>query len=150
MTRKAVEVLASGLVLGLVRTEELPGAAARVLEQGRDSPSLRMLAGLTAVELSGARALFDRVLAELHVGWPTTREAVVRLARQTAEDILHGRMGASPGAERISDLAHRAWGERFPELDPFIYAVSEWEDRQEDRGLLEEMIVAAARDLLPT
>jgi hypothetical protein len=38
--------------------------------------------------------------------------------------------------------------EHLPELDTFIYAASEWEDRPEDQKNFAAGIVAAAHDLL--
>jgi hypothetical protein len=38
--------------------------------------------------------------------------------------------------------------EQIPELDPFIYAASEWEERPEDRVHFEEGIVSEARALV--
>jgi len=92
--------------------------------------------------------MFDRVLSELNVAVPSRREAVMRLARKIAKGILVGTTGAYLGAKQIWDLTLRASDEDLPELDSFVYAASEWEDRPEDRVAFEEGIVAAARDLV--
>lgn len=45
----------------------------------------------------------------------------------------------------------RLWGlsdEGIPELDPFVYAASEWEDRPNDRRFFENAIVDIAKDLV--
>ncbi len=79
---------------------------------------------------------------------PSKRDAVMRLARETARGIIAGTVEACVGAKQIWDLTLRVSGEDFPELDSFIYAASEWEERPEDRMALMAGIVAASTDLV--
>ncbi len=83
-----LELVAAKAMLGLLLPEDLQGAAVDALEEGCDSPSLRILAGLTKAEVGEARQLFDRLLAELHVPKTSRRGAVERLARESAKEIL--------------------------------------------------------------
>lgn len=53
-------------MLGLLPPEEIADAAVLALEDGCDTPSLRVLAGLTAAEADEASALLDRALAEFN------------------------------------------------------------------------------------
>ena len=134
-------------VLGLTLSEDLVGVAIEALEDGRDSPSLRVLAGLSGSDVTQARALFDRVLEELGIVRPSMRDAALLLARETAREIVSGTVEPYEGAKRIWELARSAPDESLSELDPFIYAASEWEDRPEDRGHFERGILAEARRL---
>jgi dihydrodipicolinate reductase len=88
------------------------------------------------------------VLSELNVAVPSKRNAVMLLARETAKGIVSGTTGVYLGAKQIWDLTLRASNEALPELDSFVYAASEWEDRAEDRATFEEGIIAAARELV--
>jgi hypothetical protein len=148
MNTERLELAVSKVVLGLLRSDDLAGVAVQALEDGCDSPSLRILAGLNASEADETRRMFDQVLSELDVAVPSKRDAVIRLARETAKEILVGTTGTYPGAKQIWVLTLRASDEDLPELDSFVYAASEWEDRPEDRAAFEEGIVAAARDLV--
>jgi len=148
MNTEKLEVAASKVALGLLLSEQFADVAVHALKDGCDSPSLRVLAGLTAAEADEARCLFDRALAELNVDAPNKRDAVMRLARETAQEILHGAMAPHAGAKQIWELTLRIPGENLPKLDAFVYAASEWEDRPENRQVFEDGIVAAARQLV--
>jgi len=150
MKTKVLELATAKMVLGLLRSDELPGVAVQALEVGCNSPSLRILAGLTADQCGDARRLFDRALSELNVALLSKRDAVKRLARGIAKKILLGTTGAYDGANQIWELTLCVPDEELPELDPFVYAASEWEDRPEDRRVFGEGIIAAARDLVST
>lgn len=141
-------ITAAQLALGLLLAESLPAVACQALEDGLDSPSLRILAGLTPIEVGEARALFGRVLAELKVLPPSDRQAVLLLARQAASEILSGALTPYQGARAIWQLCGASRAEIFPELDPFIYAASEWEDRPDFRPALEVAIREQATSLL--
>jgi hypothetical protein len=136
-------------VLGLSAPAELVNAAVRSLEEGHDSPSLRLLAGLTPTETAKAEELFDGALAELSLLRPSKRDAVMSLALATADAVSSGAMTPSEGARRIWEFTLRVPKERFPELDTFVYAASEWDDQPEDQKLLAEGVVAAAEELSP-
>lgn len=142
MTSDELASVAARLTLGLTGTVELRSVADAALRDGIDAPSLVALMGAHDDE---ARAVFDRVLDELHVSKPTVREAVLRLARDAASEIVGGAVAPYTGAKRIWDLTLRAPNERIPELDPFIYAASEWEERPDDRIRFERDILSEAR-----
>jgi hypothetical protein len=133
------------MVLGLIGPEDLPGTADAALDSGLDSPALIALAG---ADTSEAYALFDRALDELKVSKPSRREAIIRLAHDAAAEIVGGTIAPYTGAKRIWELTLSTPAVRIPELDPFIYAASEWEERPEDRVHFEQGIVSEAHALL--
>jgi len=137
--------VAAELVLGLIGLEDLQHAANRALHAGLASPAIVALADS---DESNARLLFDRVLTELEVALPSTRDAIGHLALETAVEIVEGKIAPYTGAKRIWQLTLCAPSERLPNLDPFIYAASEWEDRPEDRVRFERGIMDEARALL--
>jgi hypothetical protein len=139
---------ASKVVLDLAGPETLPTIATDALVDGCDSPSLRMLAGVADAQSDEARSLFATALAELELPFPTARDAVMILATDIATKVLDGTTAPFLGAQQVWELSLRAPREHLPQLDTFVYAASEWEDRPEDRNIFAEGIVAAARDLL--
>lgn len=143
--RDEIADVAARLVLGLAGPENLPAAADAALRDGLVSPAL---IALMDADPSEARVLFDRALDELGVSKPSQRDAVMRLARDAAAEIVRGTIAPYAGAKRISDLTLQAPAVRIHELDPFIYAADEWEERPEDRLHFEQGIVSEARALL--
>lgn len=83
--------------------EGLVAWAATALEQGHDSPSLRILASLTSdAWLSEAEPYFRRALTELRVQTPPRRELLLRYLRIVARDMLNGKIPA----QRATHLIH--------------------------------------------
>lgn len=141
---------AAALVLGLETADRLPEFAGEALEQGADSPSLRMLAAMDAPCLEDALPLLEGALREAGATLPTPRAAALRLARKTAERMVNGEVPAYEGSRQIWALARRVMDEDLDDLDPFIYAASEWEDRPTDRPFFEDAMLRAARVLTRT
>jgi hypothetical protein len=140
--------VAAEVVLGLLGPAELPMVATAALEDGLDSPALVALASIGEDDPSKARALFDQALDQADLSLPSPREAVIYLAQRSAAEIVQGTVAPYSGAKRIWDLTLRVPGVEVGDLDPFIYAASEWEERPEDRALFERAIRSEARAFL--
>ncbi len=138
---------AASLVLGLETADCLPHVAAEALAQGADSPSLRMLAAMDSPRVEEAFPILERALREAGTSVPTPRAAALRLARKTAQKMLQGEISAYEGSRQIWANARRVTNESMDELDPFIYAASEWEERPADRAFFEDAMLRAAREL---
>ena len=113
--------------LGLLRSEELPGLAATALEKGVDSPSLRILAGLSSATASELAPLVARVADELKLDLPSSKRDIMLLAaRGIAERIISGEVPPYDGARQIWSL----WDdEDYPdELLPFVGEASQIDD----------------------
>ena len=147
MKGNTLDLEASNFVLGRTLSECLPSLAVKLLAEGYDSSALRMLAGLTESQMDEAGPLFKQALLEIGCSLPSPREAVLRLARETAMQILQGEIAPYEGGKRIWDLSLKI-DHVVPELHPFVYAASEWEDRPEDRPLFERGILEEARVLV--
>ena len=147
MRSDALEVTACKLRLGLLSAGAVPDVATEALACGCDTPSVRRLAGLIGSDSDEVGPLLDRALAELGSPRLSSGAAVMRLAREIAGAIVAGTTAPYDGAAEIWELTLRAPGERFADLDTFVYAASEWEERPEDRQRFEEGIVVAAREL---
>ena len=147
MKTDMIELFAAKWRLGLLLSTDLSSVAIDAIEAGYDAQSLQMLAGLTAAQSDEAGVLFDRALAELHITVPSKRKAAKKVALEAMISILDGTVTPYGGARRIWQLC-RLLEEPLPELDPFIYAASEWEDRPGDRRFFDKEIVDAARAIL--
>jgi hypothetical protein len=134
--------------LGLLPNEDLPLAGVRALEAGIDTEASRILAGLEAYEHDKAPELFKELLE----GFPPLLidEAAKRYAVLVAKAILSREIEPYIGARAIWDAANRVKRTReFRELDGFIYAASEYQERPRDRVFLPARSKAKRDDLLP-
>ena len=135
------------LLLGLDSMSRLSEFAVDALVAGFDSPALRELAACENPSFDEGIAMLNRTLAEMGMVLPSKRDAVMRLARQASRDILRGVVGPYEGGKAIWQLARSVPEERLEQLDPFIYAASEWEDRPRDRPYFEQAILETAKEL---
>lgn len=134
--------------LALILSDDLPTEAARLLEHGITSPALEELAALRPTYTDEAQELFREALRELNLEVPNERDAVLLVAREIAAEILAGHISAKAGARQIWDARSRVWSASVPELDTFIYADCEWDEREQDSDLFTQGILEAARDLV--
>jgi hypothetical protein len=130
--------------LGLLTSDMLPGIAVRALEAGLDSPSLRQLAGLDSTDLAEAEHLFRKTLSELGREILTTRQAALNYAFYISQEICSGREEPYSGARKIWKATLAVEDKPFHDLDPFVYAFSEYASRPEDRGLFSAGIIKEA------
>lgn len=132
------------MVLGLLSSEQMPQVAIKALEEGEDFSALRILAGLTGDEYTEAPRFFERALEEL--AFPAlSRSAAARIYTiAICEQIMSGQLSPQDGASRIWDASVRTGDPDFHDLDSFIYAASELQDRPEDRDFFEREIVKEA------
>jgi len=148
MLKKSLRLLAAKAELDYVGPEALVSGAADALGEGVDSPSIRQLAGMDSGEGDDVRAVFDTALHELSIEKPSPREATMLIAAEVARRIEAGGVSPYEGAKEIWHLAVGLHPEHFPELDPFVYAASEWEERPREHRLFAAGILAAAHDLV--
>jgi len=113
------KLLAAYWSLGQLKSEALPRIAQEALEEGLDSPSVRMLAGEQNPIMSDAGPVFEQVLIELSVAIPQRREAAIRIAKHHAEAIVSGRISAIEGARRIIGEAYH-YCDELNELLAFV------------------------------
>ena len=135
-------------MLDIVGTDAIAAEATNALLEGIDSPSIRMLAGMTGADSEEVRAVFSAALRELGIESPTPREAAMLVATEIALRITKGIVSPYDGAKEIWRISVGMHPEQLPELDAFIYAASEWEDRPKHREVFSAGIVSAAHNLV--
>ena len=143
-----LRLLAAKSLLGFVGPDAVAAGATRALQEGVDSPSIRRLAGMDGADGEDIRDALRAVLAELAIAMPTEREAAILVSTEIAGRIVQGTVPPYDGAKDIWSIARGLSPADLPELDAFVYAASEWEDRPRDRNRFAAGIVAAARDLV--
>jgi hypothetical protein len=132
-------------VLGFIDVQDLPRVATEALSRGTDGLALRQLAGLTPVEIDEATNLFSRALHELGFPIPDKRRAALQYAARVSSLIVAREITPYHGAKSLWRASLAVGDRSFHELDPFIYAASEYEDRPEDRALFEASILEEAK-----
>ena len=129
--------------------EELPQVAVDALIEGLDSPSLRVLAGLTAARMDRAPDLWDRALQELGrrpMGLlPPAREAAL-----WAEAISAGAVPVRQATQALWAMGAKANdGELKAALLEFRVEQDRWEQASpEHRRWIERQILTRARAFL--
>jgi hypothetical protein len=90
------------LVTGEINLESMPAIALQALEQGLDTPSLRILAGLREDENEFVlRRYLEGTLRELSIELPNKRQATIQVALTIADDIFEERRPIVDGVEDI-------------------------------------------------
>lgn len=92
-------------VNGTLRTEQLPEIALHALEQGIESPSLIILAGIFPAETERILFYFHAALRELNLGLPQKRYAALLVAKEILEEILLGKRPVFEGVQKLLDDA---------------------------------------------
>jgi hypothetical protein len=129
--------------------EELPEVAADALMAGLDSPSLRVLAGLTAARMDRAPDLLDRALQELGrrpvASLPPAREAAL-----WAEAITAGAVPLLQGTHALWAMWRKANDEELKAaLLEFRVEHNRWQQASpEHRRRIEREILTRARAFL--
>lgn len=131
--------------LGFIDSTRLQAVAASGLEEGVDSPALRALAGLEASESAQAVTFLKQAATELNLRWPGKRDAAQHLAQVLSLTMVNGELDPLEGARKLSEISRAVDLAGFHDLDAFVYADSEVEDRPEDRDLFVESILSEAR-----
>jgi hypothetical protein len=132
-----------------VGPEDMPLFAADALEAGYDGPALRRLAGLIRPTSRDVGDLFRDALREIgKVKIQSKEQAVFSLSRETAADILQGRVDPVRGAEILARYAAMVG---YPESLAEFLQLSEmphWGDYAPNKQQLTQDILAQARELL--
>ena len=91
---------------GNATTSQLPDIAIIGLEEGLDSPSLQILAGLNKNENPfQVDDYFRRTLQELNIKLPDKRQAAIEFGIVIAEQIIAGKIDLIIGTKQIIDKA---------------------------------------------
>lgn len=141
MTLDTAEVL---WVLNLIEPKTLSDIAVQLLSQGVDCHSLRLLAGLTSKELTDASSLFEQVLKELKRPIMSKKNAALSYTRLISDQILQGTISPYDGARKILEV-NFSLNPPLDEVGNFIYAVSEYDERPEDRDFFISEIIKEAK-----
>jgi hypothetical protein len=142
-----LELLASQYLLGEIPGEQLPELAITLLDEGRETPAVRELAGLVRPTLRDGGPLFERMMTELGVAFPARDQAAWFLMRAALKRIVRGAIDPGDGAFDVWSLV-----DKLPANDQddtrwlaFVALASEYEDYPEGRSQLGAEIVAAAQ-----
>jgi len=92
----------AGYVAGAFSTGDLPLMAYNALQEGYDSPSLVMLAGMSANDtFYELHPLFQACLKEMGVAMPSKRDACIIYALSIANDIFAEKIELATGVSKI-------------------------------------------------
>ena len=128
-----------------ILTDDLPLVATKALEEGLDSPSLRMLAGTTTSSGFEIDELLTRTLSELGLRPMNPQRAQRVLARFRARQIVDGKVDPVVGAENV----YRTYLPEYPdETIEFLRLSDEASYDPQNRREVELKIIEEARRYL--
>jgi hypothetical protein len=142
---KTLESVQAKFVLGLLTSDELPLVAQDLVAEGYESDALVELAASSGESQDKVLKLFATALAQLDKKLMSKEVALRQFAKDVSNLILSAKLTPLEGARRIWDAFKNAHIAGFHELDPFIYAASEAEDRPKDARRFEQGIVEEAK-----
>lgn len=140
VTTQAEEALAR-FVLGLATRETVYEAFVSRAEETNNANALVALGRLDRRADEWQRSVAE----QLGLRVPTQRQSAQFLAILLSRRILSGELDPFVGARELGEVSRAVEGEKFHELDTFIYAESEAEDRPHDSALFRESILNEAR-----
>ena len=140
-----VEEIESCHVLGLVSRDSLGDIVEKLLEKDPTNENLLVLVGLLPIELDEAYSVFEKYLRSIGRGRMTKPDAAIIYAKCISRKILQNEIAPYEGAMKIWNASLKVGDVKFHDLDTFIYAASEYEDRLNDRAFFEEEIVKEAQ-----
>ena len=132
-------------LLGLLRNEELPDLAIDAISKGYESESTLQLAVCAKDDSEEIERLFRQMLVEGGGGGMSKIDALKHYAKQISSSILSEKTPPLEGARLIWDATLNAQVNNFHDLDSFIYAASEMEDRPSDKAFFEKAIIDEAK-----
>jgi len=97
------------LALSQLSADDMRQLAVPLLQDGLDTPSLWLLAGLTRAETDEAPALFASMLSELQVSVPNENDAAITVSLNIARQILDGTVTPIEGADLMYDRTYKPY-----------------------------------------
>jgi hypothetical protein len=139
-------------MLDLLNPEILPMLASQALDLGLETEAVVQLAGVNPSDHTQARTLFARILRENNPSDLSTIDALRLYADLISRTIIEGRIAAIAGARLIWAAVRQAGIDGFHDLDPFVYAASEAQDRPADEEFFADAVrkEATNRVKIPT
>jgi hypothetical protein len=131
--------------LDLLSAHQMRAVAEDLLSSGEDTKELSLLAGLADSELSQAPELFTLIVRWAGKGDLTRADAARSVTRSIAVQISRAEIAPYEGARQIWRASLAVRDENFHDVDPFIYAASEYENRPEDRAHFAQEILSEAQ-----
>jgi hypothetical protein len=134
-------------VLGFLPAGDLPQEVGiKALEAGMDTEALRILASLSPMETLEAKEIFEKVLTEFSLP-KLSRVAATRIdAKAISKQVVDGQLSPSEGAHKLWTASVQVNDPDFHDLDPFIYAASEFDSRPEDAAFFNREIMREASE----
>jgi hypothetical protein len=134
-----IRALLANLWRGAVKAESLVAWATDQLVAGRDSPNLRILAGLSGSDSREAEEYLGKALADLGIRLPDQRECLIYYCGDVARDIVKGAVAPLTAFNVLwqitSELNYprelRAWTQLETDLDMLEYDEAPVAQREE-------------------
>ncbi len=137
-------------MLGILSKEKLLQMAKDAVTGGCDDPAVTQLSMFALNEVDEINAQFEKIKIQCDKEAMSMLSALRLYAKEISTLILSGAISPREGANMLWRAQINSRMETFHELDGFIYAASEMDDRPEDSVLFEEGILKEAKRVIET
>ena len=122
-----VQTLVAYYILDLLDSDDLSNIAVELMNDGIESPSLILLAGIEKQDVVESNKLFEKALSELNIDIPTPNEAAIFVCKDYCNQILSEEITPYMGAEKITKNIFYRFKD-IKGLSAFAGLVSEYDD----------------------
>jgi hypothetical protein len=131
--------------LGILTNKELIDMAMDAISGGCDNENVFQLSICNVNENDEINTYFAKLKTKLGGESMTMLDALRIYAKETSAEILSGKVSPGDGAKMIWRAHLSANLPTYHDLDGFIYAASEMDDRPADKELFEEGIIKESK-----
>jgi hypothetical protein len=150
MTMSLLDIIAR-FELGKATIHDLSEWASEIILQGKDTPALVLLAGITQAESEDIYPLLHKIANDLGFQYPSTKQIKLAQARFIAREIIDGKVGPNDGCDQIAEInSALGWPDELMEFG----ALAHEQTGHESLGITQENIrpdiMNAAKKLVAT
>jgi len=117
--------------------QDLSGWATEIILQGKDTPALVSLAGITQAESEDIHPLLHQIADDLGLRYPSADKIKLAEARLIAREIIEGKLEPNEGCDQIAEInAALGWPDELIEFG----ALAHEQTGHESLGITQENI----------
>jgi len=137
-------------MLGIISTSELPKMATNAISNGCNDYSVIQLSKCDPRDLKKINLLFNEIKSKHKKEAMTMLQALKFYAKEISKLIISGEISPQEGANMLWRAQISSELDEFHDLDGFIYAASEMDDRPEDEAIFKSGILKEAQRVIDT
>jgi hypothetical protein len=148
MTMSLLDIIAR-FELGKATIKDLSEWANEILLQGKDTPAVVLLAGITQAESEEIYPLLHKIALDLGNQYPSTEKIKLAQARLIASEIIEGKVQPNDGCDQIAEInSVLGWPDELSEFGALAHDQTGHESFGITKENIRPHIINAARKLV--